>query len=51
MAKALYDGKVQVDRALINRFKSLHPHYGDFARVMRELLTSYIEAKEAKKGV
>lgn len=42
--------KLRLDDELYERFKRLHPNYGEESRVFRELIESYVKQQE-KRGV
>jgi len=51
MTKLKYDGKVQLDRTLFNRFKKHYPHHGSFSHVMRTLLIAHLDELEAQNAI
>lgn len=42
----LYNGKVRIPSEVIERFRRRHPHFGEFNRIMLELLTKYLDEKD-----
>ena len=41
--------KLRVDDDLYERFKAIHPGYGEESRVFRELLEEYVSGKERQR--
>ena len=43
--------KLRVDDDLYDRFKAIHPGYGEESRVFRELLEEYVKGIERQRKV